>query len=110
MPLGVKVFRPDDAREDGNGLWTRPVTRYHPDGKTYESMQPCCERCWEPMPAYVGSPYGFVSADSARKLRHTMNDGRGVIEARPKCVCYECLKADAADCNVGFSEFPVAIA
>lgn len=108
--LGVKQLRPADVVERSDGRFTRPFTRYQPDGTPYEAQIPVCERCWEPIPNYEHAPSGYVSCDSARKLRQTMIDGRAAIEAPQKIVCYDCMREDYLDMHGGgFCESPHAI-
>lgn len=105
--LGVKSLRPPDVVEQASdGVCKRPRIRYRPDGETYSDMVMCCERCWEPIPPYVDAPYGYVSPDSARKLRNSTVEGKGGIEALQKIVCYECYKQDALDMFGVFADFP----
>jgi len=109
MALGVKTLRPADVAEQSDGVCRRPVVRYHPDGTTYDEMKLCCERCWEPVPAYTDAPYGYVSPASNSKLHFGSAEGHGAIEARAKIVCYDCYKADALDTVGVFDDFPHAL-
>lgn len=97
MALGVQQRRPDDAVQGGDGLWKRPQLRYHPTGETYIHMVMCCEDCWEPIPRYVVAPQGFVSPESASKLRSASIAGDhgalSAVEAVPKIVCLPCHHA-----------------
>lgn len=92
MPLGVATRRPDDAVQGTDGLWKRPQKRWKPDGTTYEQNVLCCEDCWEPMPKYIGAGSGWVSPESASKLRPGTIEGLSAVEAVPKLVCHPCLK------------------
>ena len=92
--LGMKQLKPSDVTETSDGRFQKPVTRYTPTGETFQINTYVCERCWEPIPSYIDAPSGYVSCDSARKLRMTQIDGHGAIEARAKIVCYDCMKAD----------------
>lgn len=104
--LGEKSLRPADVQEQSDGVCRRPVVRYAPDGKPYNEMKLCCERCWEPVPAYVDAPHGYVSPASNSKLHFGSAEGRGAIEARQKIVCYDCYAADARDLYGAFDDFP----
>ncbi len=107
--IGVPQARPTDAVVQPDGLWKRPVTRYHPDGRTYETSVLVCEDCWEPIPNYRSAGHGWVSPESQSKLRTTTVEGKAGIEAIPKIVCYGCLKAAFLRTHPAGSVFPASI-
>lgn len=109
MPLGVKALRPADVHEQSDGVCRRPIVRYHPSGERYTEMTLCCERCWEPIPAYVDAPNGYVSPDSGRKLRVGTAENHAAVQALQKVVCYDCYRADALDTFGVFADFPHAV-
>ena len=92
--------------EDGEKVCRRPIKRYNPDGTTFDKLLLVCERCWEPVPEYVGAPNGFVSPDSARKLYSAPYEGKAAIYAGAKIVCYDCLREDHIEMFGTFAEIP----
>jgi hypothetical protein len=107
MPLGIPQPRPEDAvQNDQNWTWSRPVTRYHPDGSTYPTTALVCEDCWEPVPAYIDAPSGYVSPESNAKLRPGTAEGYYAVAAPEKVVCFECYKAAVARTHVAGTVVP----
>lgn len=109
MALGEPCPRPADAMQQSDGLWKRPVTLYKPSGETYTATRIVCEDCWEPMPNYVQASHGWVSPESAGKLRTTTVEGKAGIEAIPKVVCFECYKAAFLRFHVAGSMIPESL-
>jgi hypothetical protein len=107
--LGQPQARPADAVQQPDGLYTRPVTRYRPDGTSYQATSLVCEDCWEPMPPYLGASAGWVSPESASKLRTTQIEGKAGIEAIPKIVCLDCYKAAFLRTHVAGSVVPASL-
>ncbi len=100
MTLGINSRRPDDAVQEKNGHWLRPVTTFNQNtGAPIQTMKLVCEDCWEVMPNYAMAPSGYVSPESNSKLRASNIEGHGAVEAVEKCVCYDCWRTAFERCN-----------